>query len=71
MSVYLHVSETSSAHLEWLDKVYLRFDEDQINEDNHIIVLDIFVGKALAPWTLCQSHPFAERPIVSLAVCRV
>ena len=36
--------------------VDLRFDEDEINEQDDIIMLDVFICKSFAPWALCQSH---------------
>jgi hypothetical protein len=46
----------------------LWFDEDKINEENNKVVLHIFVCKALAMWTLCQTNTFAQRTIISFAV---
>lgn len=50
------------------ESAYLRLDQDQINEKNNIVMLNIFVGEALAIRTLCQSYTLAERSIIGLAV---
>jgi hypothetical protein len=39
--------------------IYLRFDQDKIDEQDNIIMFDVFVGEALAIGTLCQSYPFS------------
>ena len=50
---------------------YLGLDQHQIDEQNDHIMLDIFVGEALAPRTLRQSHTLAQRFVVGFAVGRV
>jgi hypothetical protein len=50
---------------------YLRLYKHQINKQNHIIMLNIFVGEPLAARTLRQTHPFAERAIIGFAIRRV
>jgi hypothetical protein len=47
---------------------HLRFDQDQINKKDHEVMLDIFVGKPLAPRALCQAHAFTETSIIGLTV---
>lgn len=37
-------------------RTHLWLYQDQIDEEHNIVMLDVFVGKALAPRTLCQSH---------------
>jgi hypothetical protein len=51
--------------------VYLRLNQDQVNEEHYEIVLDIFVGEPLAPRALRQTHALAERTVICLAVCRI
>jgi hypothetical protein len=46
----------------------LRFNQDQINEEHHEVVLDIFVGKALASRALRQAHALAEGAVICFAV---
>lgn len=50
---------------------HLRFDQDEINEENDKVVLDIFVGESLAARALCQSDSLSQGSIVSFAVGRV
>jgi hypothetical protein len=38
---------------------YLRFDQDQVNEENNKIMLDIFVCEAFASRALSQSDALA------------
>lgn len=46
----------------------LWLDQDQVYEEDHKIMLDVFVGKAPASRALCKSDAFAERPVVGFAV---
>lgn len=46
----------------------MRFNQDQINEQHHEVVLDILVGEFLAPRTLCKSHALSQRAVVRLRV---
>ena len=48
--------------------LYLWFDQDQIDEQHHKVMFDIFVGKALASRTLGQPNSFAERSIICFAI---
>jgi hypothetical protein len=32
---------------------HLRVNQDQVNEEHHKVMLDIFVGKSPAAWALC------------------
>ena len=50
---------------------YLWLDQHQIDEQHDEIMLDIFVGEALAAWTLCETHTFAESLVVGFAVCGI
>ena len=45
--------------ISWIVLTYLRLDKHQINEQHHKIMLDIFVGKSFASWTLRQAYAFA------------
>jgi hypothetical protein len=47
---------------------YLWLDQDKVNEEHDEIMLDIFVGKALATRALRQSNTFSQRTIVRFAV---
>lgn len=47
---------------------YLRFDEDEVDEEHNEVMLDVLVSKFLAVLTLCESHALAECTIVSSAV---
>ena len=38
---------------------YLRFDQDEIDEEHDKVMLDVFIGKAFASRTLRQSYAFA------------
>jgi hypothetical protein len=51
--------------------MYLWFDQDQIDEEDDEVMLDIFVGEALAAGALGQAHAFAEGLVVGFAVGRV
>jgi hypothetical protein len=51
--------------------MYLRLYQDQINEQDHKIMLDVFVGEAIAVWTLRKTDAFAQRPIICFRVFRV
>jgi hypothetical protein len=51
--------------------LYLRFDQNQINEQHHEIMLDIFVGEAFAARTLRQPHSLSQGFIIGFAVCRI
>lgn len=47
---------------------YLWFDQHQIDEEDDIVMLDVFVGETLAARALGQADALAERVIVGLAV---
>lgn len=47
---------------------YLRLDQDEIDEQNHKIMLDVLVGEALTIGTLSQADSFPQRAVVGLAV---
>ena len=47
---------------------HLRLYQHQIDEKHDKIMLDVFIREALATWTLCQSHAFAERAVIGFAV---
>lgn len=49
-------------------KAHLRLDQHQVDEQHDVVMLNVFIGEALAIWTLCQSDTFAERPIIGFAV---
>jgi hypothetical protein len=49
----------------------LRLDQDQVNEQYNKVMLDILVGEAFAPWTLRESHAFAENLVIGFAVCSI
>jgi len=51
--------------------VHLRLDQDQVNEQHDEVMLDVFVGEALAARALGEPDAFAQRPVIRLAVCRV
>ena len=46
----------------------LRLDQDHVDKEHDKVVLDVFVGKALAARTLCQTDAPAERTVVGAAV---
>jgi hypothetical protein len=46
----------------------LRLYEHQVDEDDDEVVLDVFVGEALAAWALCEADALAERAVVCFAV---
>lgn len=48
---------------------YLGLDQDQVNEEDHKVMLDIFIRKPLTLRTLCQAHTLAQRLVISFAVC--
>jgi len=48
--------------------LYLWLDQDQINEQHHEVMFDVFIGEPLAARTLSQSNSFAERSIIRFAV---
>ena len=48
--------------------VDLRLDQDQVNEEDHKVMFDIFVGEALTARALCQSYTFAQSAIIGFAV---
>lgn len=48
--------------------VDLRLDEDKIDEEDDVIVLDIFVGKQLTARALSQTDTLAEGAVIGLAV---
>jgi hypothetical protein len=52
-------------------RAYLWFDQDQIDKKDNKIMLDIFVCKTLAAWTLCQANTLSQGAIIGLTVCRV
>lgn len=47
---------------------YLWLDQHQINEEDDIVMLDVFVGEAFAARALGQADALAEGVIVGLAV---
>lgn len=47
---------------------YLRFDQYQIDEEDNIIMLNIFIGESLAVWTLREAYTLAKCSIISFAV---
>jgi hypothetical protein len=47
---------------------YLRLDQDQINEQHHKVMLDIFVCEALAARALRQAHALAQGTVIGLGV---
>lgn len=49
-------------------EAYLRLDQHQVDEQHHEVVLDVFVGEALAPRALRQPHALAQRPVIRCAV---
>ena len=53
------------------ETTHLRLNQDEINEQDHKVVLDIFVREPLATRTLRQTHTLAQRAVVGLAVGRV
>ncbi len=42
----------------------MRFDQHQIDKQYYKVVLDIFIGEALAPRTLRESNPLSQRTVV-------
>lgn len=44
--------------------IYLGFDQDQINEEHHEVMLDVLVGELLAARTLCQTDALPQGPVV-------
>lgn len=48
--------------------MYLRLDQDQIDEEHYEVVLHVFICEALASWTLRQAHALAQRAVVGFAV---
>jgi hypothetical protein len=52
-------------------ETYLRLYKNQINEQNHKIMLDVFVGEAFASWTLRETDAFSQRLVVGFAVSGV
>lgn len=50
---------------------HLRLDQNQVDEEHHKIMLDVFVGKSLASGTLRETHALAERAVIGLAVACV
>lgn len=48
--------------------IYLTFDQDQINEQDHEIMLDVFIGKPFTSRALSQTDAFRK---VCLAMRRV
>lgn len=55
-------------HNSWSSKSYLRLDEHEVDKDHDKVVLDIFVGEALAARTLRQSDTFALGAIIGTTV---
>lgn len=51
---------------EWA--IYLRLDEHQVDEDHDKVVFNVFIGEALAPRTLGQSHAFALGAVIGTTV---
>jgi hypothetical protein len=49
----------------------LRLYENQVDEHDDKVMLDVFVGEALAPWALCETDALAERAVVCFAIRRV
>jgi hypothetical protein len=47
---------------------HLRFDQHQIDEQYHMVMLDIFVGEAFALWALRQPNALAETSVIGFAV---
>lgn len=47
---------------------HLRLDQDQVNEQDHKVMLNIFVGESFAIGALRQAYPFTKRTIIRLAV---
>lgn len=54
-----------------MNATYLRLDQDQINEQHHEIVFDIFVGEAFAARTLRQTHALSKSLVIGFAVRRI
>lgn len=47
---------------------YLWLDEHKVDEDHDKVILDVFVGEALAARTLGQSHAFALGAVIGATV---
>ncbi|KAI5300011.1 alpha-1,2-mannosyltransferase (Kre5) [Ascosphaera pollenicola] len=52
-------------------ETHLRLDQNQINEQNHKVMLDVLIRELLAARTLRQSHALAQRAVIGFAVRRV
>ena len=51
--------------------IYLRLDQHQVNEQHYEVMLDVFVGEALAAWALSQADALSKRTVIGFAVGRV
>ncbi len=51
--------------------VDLRLDEDEVDEEHDEVMLDVFVGEALAAGALGEADAFAGGAVVGFAVGRV
>lgn len=64
MTVHLNIRKVDNSVL----GTYLRLDQDQVNENNHEIILDVLVGESLAARALRQAHAFAQGSVIGAAV---
>lgn len=69
MSIDLVIPMFSTQGRHAICRTYLRFDQNQINEKHNKVMLDVFVGKSFATWTLRETNAFAKCTVVSLTVC--
>lgn len=51
--------------------VHLRSQEDQVDEEENIVQLDVFVCERFAYGTLCKAYAPAGRTVIGLAVAGV
>ena len=68
LSTHIEPVVFSTQPIEQKMSIHLRFDQDQINEEDDEIMLDIFVGESFAARTLGQTHSLSKRAVVSLAI---
>lgn len=59
---------STSSELQFPAQTHLRLDQNQVDKQNHKVILDVFIGKALAPRALRQAYAFSQGSIVGAAV---
>lgn len=59
---------SSSPKLQGPAQTHLRLDQNQVDKQNHKVILDVFIGEALAPRALRQAYTFPQGSIIGAAV---